>query len=109
MHTTWITVAVLATLAAVGVAVLIRTRWLQSRTMEKCVGLSVGLHLVLAVVAAFVGGWAPASWGDRDEGRMTMLVVLADETSDEQAVADATDSLTQDEEPRPERAVADAR
>ena len=109
MQTTWITVAVLATLAAVGVAVLIRTRWLQSRTMEKCVGLSVGLHLVLAVVAAFVGGWAPASWGYRDEGRMTMLVVLADETSDEQAVADATDSLTQDEEPRPERAGADAR
>jgi hypothetical protein len=79
MGATGIAVAVLAVLAAGGVTVLVRTRWLQTRTLQKCVGLSVGLHAVLAVVAAFLGGWSPASWGTKDEGRMTMMVVLADD------------------------------
>jgi hypothetical protein len=91
MHATGIAMAVLAAAAAVGVTVLVRTRWLQSRTLEKCIGLSVGLHLVLAVVAAFTGGWLPASWGRRDEGRMSMMVVLADEEAE--AVADAAEAI----------------
>ncbi len=93
MHAQAIAIAVLAAAAAVGVTVLVRTRWLQSRTLEKCIGLSVVLHLVLAVVAAFTGGWLPASWGRLDEGRMTMMVVLAEESADEEAVADAAEAL----------------
>ena len=85
-------VAIVAAAAGAGVTVLVRTGWLQSRTLEKCIGLSVVLHLVIAVVAAFVGGWSPASWGQRDEGRMTMLVVLADDQADD-AVADAADAI----------------
>ncbi|MFM7135466.1 MAG: squalene--hopene cyclase [Planctomycetota bacterium] len=88
MQATGIAVAVLAALAAVGVTVLVRTRWLQTRTLRKCVGLSVGLHAVLAMVAAFLGGWSPASWGTKDEGRMTMMVVLADEEAGEEPPAD---------------------
>ena len=85
-------VVIVAAAAGAGVTVLVRTGWLQSRTLEKCIGLSVILHLVIAVVAAFVGGWSPASWGQRDEGRMTMLVVLADDQADD-AVADAADAI----------------
>jgi hypothetical protein len=92
MHAMGIAVAVLAAAAAVGVTVLVRTRWLQSRTLEKCIGLSVVLHLVLAVVAAFTGGFSPASWGRLDDGRMSMMVVLADEEGDD-AVADAAAAI----------------
>jgi hypothetical protein len=111
MQATGIVVAGLATLAAVGVTVLVRTRWLQTRTLEKCVGLSVGLHTVLAVVAAFLGGLSPASWGTKDEGRMTMMVVLADEQGDDEpadaAPADdaaplAEDTAAQDHEGPPD-------
>ena len=76
--------------AAAGLIVVVRTRWLQSRTLEKCVALSVGLHAVLAIVCAFVGGWAPASWGRRDEGRMTIVMALAEEPSDAVAVEGAS-------------------
>jgi len=89
MEATGIAVAVLAALAGVGVTVLVRTRWLRTNTLRKCVGLSVGLHAVLAMVAAFLGGWSPASWGTRDEGRMSMMVVLADEDAGEEQPADA--------------------
>jgi hypothetical protein len=89
MGATEIVVAVLTALAAAGVIVLVRTRWLQTHTLRKCVGLSVGLHAVLAMVAAFLGGWSPASWGTQDEGRMTMMVVLADEEAGEEQPADA--------------------
>ncbi len=75
----WMGVAVAT---AAGLIVVVRTRWLQSRTLEKCVALSVGLHAVLAIVCAFVGGWAPASWGRHDEGRMTIVMAVADEPSD---------------------------
>ena len=92
MQATGIAIAVLAALATVGVTVLVRTRWLQTRTLQKCVGLSVGLHGLLAMVAAFLGGWSPASWGTNDEGRMTMMVVLADEEAGEEPPADAAPS-----------------
>jgi hypothetical protein len=82
----WMGVAVAA---AAGLVVVVRTRWLQSRTLEKCVALSVGLHAVLAIVCAFVGGWAPASWGHRDEGRMTIVMAVADEPSDAAAIEGA--------------------
>jgi len=84
---------VLAAAATVGVTVLVRTRWLQSRTLEKCIGLSVVLHLVLAVVAAFTGGWLPASWGRLDEGRMSMMVVVADDQTDDESVADSAEAI----------------
>ena len=92
MQATGIAIAVLAALATVGVTVLVRTRWLQTRTLQKCVGLSVGLHALLAMVAAFLGSWSPASWGTNDEGRMTMMVVLADEEAGEEPPADAAPS-----------------
>ncbi len=89
MQASEIALAVLAALATVGVIALVRTRWLQTHTLQKCVGLSVGLHAVLAMVAAFLGGWSPASWGTKDEGRLTMMVVLADEESGDEQPADA--------------------
>jgi hypothetical protein len=76
--------------AAAGLIVVVRTRWLQSRTLEKCVALSVGLHAVLAIVCALVGGWAPASWGRREEGRMTIVMAVAEEPSDAAAIQGAT-------------------
>ena len=78
-----------AVAAAAGLIVVVRTRWLQSRTLEKCVALSVGLHAVLAIVCAFVGGWAPASWGSRDDGRMTIVMAVAEEPSDAAAIEGA--------------------
>jgi len=106
MPTIFFAGVMLAALTGAGLMALVRTRWLESRTLEKCIGLSVGLHLVLAVVAALVGAWLPASWGRHDEGRMTMLVVLADEPSDDMALAHAAPRLDPAAEPRPE-AVAD--
>ena len=81
------------------VPVLVRTRWLESRTLEKCVALSVVLHAVFGILAVFLGGWSPASWGQRDEGRMTMLVMLADDETEEPAPADAAERIGDQEEP----------
>ena len=39
MQVTWIAVVVLAASGVATVATLVRTRWLESRTLEKCVGL----------------------------------------------------------------------
>ena len=92
MSTAGLVATVLAIVALVGVAVMARTRWLQSHTLAKCVALSLVLHAVLALVCAFVGGWTPASWGRNDEGRMTMLVALAEEPMRDEALADAAES-----------------
>mgnify|MGYP002641462435 CR=1 FL=1 len=78
----WLIAAALLGVALGGLVLLARTRWLQSDTLKKCVVLSVGVHLLLALVAAGIGGLRPASWGTADEGRMTMLVVLADEPAE---------------------------
>ncbi|NBP81855.1 hypothetical protein EBU58_14305, partial [bacterium] len=59
----WGVAAVLLAAAMVGLVLLARTRWLQSDTLKKCVVLSVGVHLLLAVVVAALGGMRPASWG----------------------------------------------
>jgi hypothetical protein len=89
MPTIWIVCGLLVAAAAVGLAVIVRTKWLQSHTLQKCVLLSVVLHAVLAAVAGFVGGMAPASWGRGDTGRMSMLVVMAEiDDGDAAAVAD---------------------
>jgi hypothetical protein len=96
MHLAWIIGSVFAVVAAAGAAVIVRTGWLQSHTMEKCIGLSVMLHLVFAIVATFVGGWLPASWGTLDEGRMTMVVMLADEAGVDDSMVD---SQTEPDEP----------
>lgn len=105
MHTAWIAWGVLATALAVALAALVRTRWLQSNTLTKCVLLSVLLHAVLAAVCAFIGGWAPASWGNGGGERMTMLVVASDEPSDDLALGDAAAALA-DEAPEAEPAPA---
>ena len=89
MSLVWIAWAGLAAVAAVGVAVLVRTRWLQSHTLAKCAMLSLALHAALAVVCAFVSGLMPASWGRNDEGRMAMTVVLAADTEDEAGLVEA--------------------
>ena len=101
MSLVWITWAVLAAAAAVGFAVLVRTRWLQSHTLAKCVMLSLGLHALLAVVCAFVGGLMPASWGRNDEGRMAMTVVLADEMADEAGLVEAGAAAVTEPQPEP--------
>ncbi len=101
----WITVAGLAVVMATGVAAIIWTGWLQSRTLEKCVGLSVVLHLLLGIVATFVGGWMPASWGTRDEGRMTMVIMVAD---DQETDADPVAAPPRDDELSGSPAVADS-
>jgi len=89
MSLVWIAWAGLAAVAAVGFAVLVRTRWLQSHTLAKCAILSLALHAALAVVCAFVSGLMPASWGRNDEGRMAMTVVLAADTEDEAGLVEA--------------------
>jgi len=100
MHAGWIVWGVIAAAAAGGIAVLVRTRWLQSRTLEKCVALSVVIHAVIAVVCAFVGGLSPASWGSRDDGPMTMTVVLCDEPAEEPpADTTAADTVAETETP----------
>jgi hypothetical protein len=85
---------------AVGAAI-VRTRWLQSQTLKKCVLLSVAFHALLAVVAATVGGARPASWGTADEGPMTMMVVLASEPTTE-AVAAPAEAATAEAADEPE-------
>jgi len=74
-----IIVAALAVAAAAGLVAIVRTRWLQSRTLEKCVLLSVILHGVIALVCGLVGGWAPASWGRRDDAPPSMVITLGDD------------------------------
>lgn len=86
-HIGWMIAAGLLAAAVVGLVWLARTRWLQSDTLKKCVVLSVGVHLLLAAIAAGIGGMRPASWGTEDEGRMTMMVVLADLPTDEVAMS----------------------
>ncbi len=89
MHVAWI-VGGASAAAAVGLAVVVRTRWLESRTLEKCIGISLAVHASLGVVCALVGGLSPASWGTRDEGRTAMQVVVSvDEESP--AVAEGDD------------------
>jgi hypothetical protein len=99
MSLVWMTGAVLAVAAVVGLAVLVRTRWLQSHTLAKCVLLSLALHGVLAVVCAFVGGLMPASWGRNDEGRMAMTVILADDTAADADLAEAAAPAVAEPEP----------
>jgi len=98
MHALWIVWGVVGVAAAAGLAVLVRTRWLQSHTLSKCVLLSVLLHAVLAAVCALVGGIRPASWGVNDDGRMSLTVALSTDPADDEIrdapaardVADAT-------------------
>ncbi|NDC53017.1 MAG: hypothetical protein EBZ74_01705, partial [Planctomycetia bacterium] len=83
----WLLWGGLGACLAVGIALLARARWLQSQTLKKCIVLSVVVHAALAVVAAFVGGSRPASWGTADEGRMTMEVVPVVEPAGEELAA----------------------
>ena len=95
----WIVAALIAA-ALLGLVLLARTRWLQSDTLKKCVVLSVGVHLLLAAVAAGIGGMRPASWGTADEGRMTMMVVLAEEPAEEpNAASEAVEAEAAEAEP----------
>ncbi len=105
MQGTWIAVTVLAASGIATFALLMRTRWLESHTLEKCVALSVGLHGVLGILAVFVGGWSPASWGQRDVGRMTMLMVVADDDPVEPALADAAEHQGEADPPQDEPGV----
>ena len=79
MSTSAIIVAALAVVATAGLVAIVRTRWLQSRTLEKCVLLSVVLHGVIAVVCGLVGGWTSASWGRRDDAPPSMVITLGDD------------------------------
>jgi Squalene-hopene cyclase C-terminal domain len=87
MHTSGLVWAVLAAGAAVSLAVIVRTKWLQSHTLPKCVLLSVVLHAVVAAVCSCLGGLSPASWGRSDSGPMTMVVVAAEDPAEERVLA----------------------
>jgi hypothetical protein len=91
--------ALLLASGAVALAVIVRTKWLQSHTLRKCVLLSVVLHAVVAVVCTCLGGRSPASWGTHDAGRMTMLVVAAEEPSE---VLTLNDTAEADQFPLPQ-------
>ena len=104
MGAVWIAGAILPVAAAVGFAVLVRTRWLQSHTLAKCTLLSLLLHAVLAAVCAFVGGLMPASWGRNDEGRMAMTVILAAEPVAEADLVEDGAAAVGDKEPAAEPA-----
>jgi hypothetical protein len=82
MHTSGIVWALLAAGAAGSLAWIVRTKWLQSHTLPKCVLLSVVLHAVVAVACSCLGGLSPASWGQSDSGPMTMVVVTAEDPVD---------------------------
>ena len=82
MHTSGIVWALLAAGAAGALAWIVRTKWLQSHTLPKCVLLSVVLHAVVAVACSCLGGLSPASWGRSDSGPMTMVVVTAEDPVD---------------------------
>ncbi|MCX7404855.1 MAG: hypothetical protein NT089_03890, partial [Planctomycetia bacterium] len=82
MQTSWIVWGILTALGALSLTVAVRTKWLQSHTLQKCVLLSVVLHTVLAIGCIFLGGLSPASWGREESGRMTMVVVIAEEPAD---------------------------
>jgi hypothetical protein len=82
MHTHGIVWAVVAVGTAVSLAVIVRTKWLQSHTLPKCVLLSVVLHAVVAVACSCLGWLSPASWGRSDSGPMTMVVVTAEDPVD---------------------------
>jgi hypothetical protein len=99
MTAAWVVGSVVALVAA-GAALIVRTRWLQSRTLEKCVALSVVLHGLVGAVCALLGGLAPASRGAREEGPMTMVVVL--EADDDTALLDASPAASAPEEPTEE-------
>lgn len=96
MATGWLLWGGFVGASAVTGAVIVRTRWLQSRTLEKSVFLSVVFHGVLAAFAAMVGGTRPASWGTADEGPMTMTVVVAEEPADEPRRASVADDAAKD-------------
>ena len=87
MHTSGIVWAVLAAVAAVSLAVIVRTKWLQSHTLPKCVLLSVVLHAVVAAICSCLGGLSPASWGQSDSGPMTMVVVAAEDPAEDRVLA----------------------
>ena len=89
MHTSGIVWTVLAIGGAVAVAVIVRTKWLQSNTLRKCVVLSLVLHAVVAAACACLGGSSPASWGQSESGPMTMLVVTCDDPAEGRRPADA--------------------
>jgi hypothetical protein len=99
MQTSSIIWGTLVVVGGAALAVVVRTKWLQSHTLRKCVLLSIALHAVLAAVCGMLGGLAPASWGRDDDGRMTMMVVLADEPADDPAAADTAPARRTDEDP----------
>jgi hypothetical protein len=108
MQTAAVLWAITAVAAAVGMGVIVRTRWLQSRTFEKCIALSILLHAVLAVACVFIGGSLPASRGSHDEGPMTMLMVLEEPASaaaTEAAASTVSEAAADDVSP-PLKAVA---
>jgi hypothetical protein len=96
MHSNGIVWAVLAAVVAVAVAVIVRTKWLQSHTLPKCVLLSVVLHAMVAVVCTCLGGRSPASWGQSESGPMTMVVVMAEDPAEDRVLADADSSNVAD-------------
>jgi hypothetical protein len=101
MQLGWVVWGTLAAVTATGCAALMRTRWLESRTLEKCVGLSLVIHAAIAAVCGFVGGLPPASRGASDEGRMTMQVVVDDAPDAAEPVAESEPPQV---EPGPEAA-----
>ena len=96
MYASAIVWAVVAVGGAGAVAVIVRTKWLQSHTLPKCVLLSVVLHAVVAAVCTCLGGLSPASWGQSESGPMTMLVVTAEEPAEDRVPADADSSNVAD-------------
>lgn len=88
MHVSGIIWALVAAAAGASLAVIVRTKWLQSHTLPKCVLLSVVLHAVVAAVCACFGGLSPASWGQAERGPMTMLVVAAEEPAEDRIPSD---------------------
>jgi len=96
MHTSGIVGTVLAIVGVVALAAIVRTKWLQSNTLRKCVLLSVVLHVVVAAVCAVLGGRSPASWGQSDSGPMTMLVVTGEEPAEDGRPSDASGSVASD-------------
>ncbi len=79
---------------AVGLGLLLRTGWLQSNTLKKCVLLSLLLHLLLVGGFAIVGGGGGAALPAPAETESVAVVLVVEEKAAESSEASATEPST---------------
>ena len=79
---------------AVGLGLLLRTGWLQSNTLKKCVLLSLVLHLLLVGGFAIIGGGSGVAKPAPAETESVAVVLVMEDKAAESSEAAATESST---------------